>query len=389
MNRTKRVLLGVMVVGAIGSVVSALSFGVIAGVLSPAPEVPPSLRVQGVAPEYSLNLSFKRGDTLEHLLERAGLDRASQVDMIEAVESSFDVKKFRAGKKLTLNGTLEGEFQSIEYIIDPDHKLQLSNDGGDYDAAVVEIPGVISEVPVCGVLEDSLFLSMERTGEQAELAIRMADIFAWDIDFYTDPRKGDEFCLLVEKKEYINGQTPTYRRILAAQYKNSGELYDAYLFPDKDGKPRYFASSGKSLQSAFLRSPLKFNARVSSRFSHRRLHPVLKTYRPHLGTDYAAPTGTPVQAVGSGRVTFSGRSGGSGNLIKIRHTNGFETMYLHLSRRFVKKGQRVSQGQRIGAVGATGLATGPHLAFRLRKSGRYVDFERLKLPPAPRLTGGR
>jgi murein DD-endopeptidase MepM/ murein hydrolase activator NlpD len=235
-------------------------------------------------------------------------------------------------------------------------------------------------------MQDSLFQSMERAGEQPELAIRVAEIFAWDLDFYTDPREGDEFCVLVEKKEYENGQPPAYRRVLAARYNNAGKRYDAFLFSDADGRPQYFSRDGRSLQSAFLRSPMKFEARVSSRFSPRRFHPVLKIYRPHLGTDYAAPAGTPVQAVAAGRVTFSGYSGGSGNLIRIRHAGGYESQYLHLSRRFVRSGQRVEQGQRIGLVGATGLATGPHLDFRLRRNGRYVDFERFQPPRATRIT---
>jgi murein DD-endopeptidase MepM/ murein hydrolase activator NlpD len=225
-----------------------------------------------------------------------------------------------------------------------------------------------------------LFQSISAAGESPELALRMAEIFAWDLDFYTDPQEGDQFCLLVEKKEYDNGRPPSYQRILAAKYNNAGTVYEGFLFHGQEGKPRYYSSDGRSLQAAFLRSPLKFEARVSSRFSRRRFHPVLKIYRPHLGTDYAAPAGTPVQAVAAGRVVFSGRWGGAGNLVRIRHAGGYETYYLHLSRRLVRTGQRVEQGQRIGLVGATGLATGPHLDFRIRKNGRFVDFERLELP---------
>ncbi|HFB98130.1 MAG TPA: M23 family metallopeptidase, partial [Bryobacterales bacterium] len=200
------------------------------------------------------------------------------------------------------------------------------------------------------------------------------------------PRRGDDFCLLVEKKEYFNGQAPTYKRILAARYNNAGTVYEGFLFADPDGKPQYYSRDGRSLRAAFLRSPLKFSARISSHFSRRRFHPILKIYRPHLGVDYAAPRGTPVQAIASGRVIFAGWTRGGGRTVKIRHANGFETRYLHLSRIFVRRGQRVSQGQRIGAVGATGLATGPHLDFRILKHGKYLNFERLKPPRARRLT---
>jgi murein DD-endopeptidase MepM/ murein hydrolase activator NlpD len=260
---------------------------------------------------------------------------------------------------------------------------------GAFAANVLEVPGTVRTVAVRGAIEGSLFESIEKAGESPELAIKMAEIFAWDLDFYTDPRQGDTFCVLVEKKEYENGQPPTYGRILAATYNNAGENYDGFLFPDEEGKPRFYSHEGRSLQSAFLRSPMKFEARVSSRFAHRRFHPVLRRFRPHLGTDYAAPTGAPVQAVAAGRVVFSARSGGSGNMIRIQHAGGYETYYLHLSRRYVRKGQRVEQGQRIGAVGATGLATGAHLDFRIRKNGRFVDFQRLQLPRAVRVASAK
>ncbi len=325
-------------------------------------------------------IPIRRGDTLDGLLERAGVGQPERFEMVKTIEGSFDVRKFRAGTELTLKRWPEGRLEAFEYAIDPDHKLQLARSEEGFQASVIEIPGFIREALVCGVIQDSLFMSMQRTGESPELAIQMAEIFAWDLDFYTDPQPGDEFCLVVEKKEYLNGQPATYRRVLAAKYVNQGTPYDGYLFEDETGEQQYYSHDGNSLRAAFLRSPLEFNARISSRFSYRRFHPVLKRYRPHLGVDYAAPTGAPVRAVASGRVTFSGRSGGSGNLIKIRHANGFETMYLHLSRRLVKKGQRVTQGQRIGLVGSTGLSTGPHLDFRIRKNGKYMNFAKMKPP---------
>ncbi len=356
------------------------------------PEVP--ARVEPVAeavPEAVPGLAtetvrIRRGDTLADLLARAGVERGARVEMIAAIREAFDVRKLRAGSELTLGRSSEGTVEAIEYAIDPDHKLEVRRVEGRFRAVVVEIPGVVHEALVCGTMEGSLFESLQRAGERPELALQVAEIFAWDLDFYTDPRQGDEFCLLVEKKEYLNGQPATYRRILAAKYNNAGTVYDAYMFPDADGKPQYYSADGRSLRAAFLRSPMKFDARVSSHFSHRRFHPILKIYRPHLGTDYAAPAGTPVQAVGAGRVIFSGRSGAAGNLIRIQHANGFETQYLHLSRRFVQTGQRVHQGQRIGLVGATGLATGPHLDFRVRHHGRYVNFERLKPPRVARIS---
>jgi len=382
------------VIGTIGAAVAAYSLHSEGGLLTLAPGFvsPPPLAAESVIPrveEIPVSLTIRRGDTLADLLARAGADQTTKYRMIAAVEKAFDVKKLHAGSKISLTRSRGGTLESLEYLIDPDHKLRLSPSGETFTAEVMDIPGAIQVVPVCGTLHGSLFASIERAGERPELTLRMAEIFAWDMDFYTDPREGDEFCVLVEKKVYVNGQPPTYRRILAARYNNAGTVYDAYLFPDKDGKPQYYSRDGKSLQSAFLRSPMKFAARISSHFSRRRFHPILKIYRPHLGTDYAAPRGTPVQAVASGRVTFSGRSGGAGNLIKIRHANGFETMYMHLARRFVRRGQHVAQGQRIGLVGATGLATGPHLDFRLRKNGKYYNFERLKPPRKSKITAAQ
>jgi murein DD-endopeptidase MepM/ murein hydrolase activator NlpD len=383
-NWTKRGLIAIMAIGTIGTAVTWLWLRThreapkpVPVQAAPAAPAPPRVVTQSV--------SIERGDTLETLLEGAGMDEAERVAMISAARSVFNVRKLRAGSSLNLTRVDGGDVKSLDYIIDPDHELRVARAAEGFEAAVVAIPGEIRVVPACGTMQDSLFDSMERAGERAELALEVADIFAWDIDFYTDPQPGDSFCVVLEKKEYANGQPPTYRRILAARYVNAGTTYEGYLFPDGGGKAGYYSRDGRSLQAAFLRSPLKFDARISSRFSRRRFHPVLKIYRPHLGTDYAAPIGAPVQAVASGHVTFSGRSGGSGNMVRIRHANGYESMYLHLSRRYVRAGQTVAQGQRIGAVGATGIATGPHLDFRLRRNGAFVNFERLKSPRAAQL----
>jgi murein DD-endopeptidase MepM/ murein hydrolase activator NlpD len=383
-NGTKRALIAIAGIGTIGTAAAWLW-------LHPHKEVPkpPPTHAAYVAPvpppTSKESVAIGRGDTLETLLDGAGVEEPDRSALISAARSVFDVRKFRAGSSLNLTRLEEGNVDSLDYIIDPDHELRVARTAGGFEAIVVTIPGEIRVVPVCGTMQDSLFDSMERIGERSELAIAVADIFAWDLDFYTDPQPGDSFCVVLEKKEYANGQPSTYKRILAARYVNAGKTYEGYLFADGGGKAGYYSRDGHSLQAAFLRSPLKFDARVSSHFSRRRFHPVLKIYRPHLGTDYAAPVGAPVQAVASGRVTFRGRSGGAGNMVRIRHANGYESMYLHLSRMYVRVGQTVEQGQRIAAVGATGLATGPHLDFRLRRNGSFVNFERLKSPRAVRL----
>ena len=326
-------------------------------------------------------------DTFARALERAGVPRADRMAIIAVAARRFDVRKLRAGAGLTADWSRSGTLESIECVIDPDHRFAASRSGGEFSGRVVDVPSTVRTVPVCGTLRGSLFESVERTGERAELALSIAELFAWDVDFYRDPQVGDKFCLLVEKKEYANGQPAVYQRVLAGTYDNAGKLYDAYLFPDQDGRARYYSSDGRSLQSAFLRSPMKFDARVSSHFSMSRMHPVLGYARPHLGTDYAAPAGTPVQALGAGVVTFAGWSGEGGNLVTIKHAGSYETMYMHLSRILVRQGERVEQGKTIGLVGSTGLATGPHLDFRVRRSGAYVNFERLRLPRVESLSG--
>jgi murein DD-endopeptidase MepM/ murein hydrolase activator NlpD len=379
-NKKLQRILGIIL---IGSVAIALTWQR----SQPVPPPPPQPEVVVVhVPEFDEEqVPIRPGDTLAALLERSGVDPQLQLDLIAAVQKEFDVRKFRAGSQITLLRSQHGSLESLEYVVDRDHKLQLEKSPDGFVAQIAEIPSVIRRTSVCGTLRGSLFESVERTGEQPELAMEMAEIFAWDLDFYRDPREGDEFCLLVEKKEYLNGGPPAYHRVLAAEYVNAGTVYDAFLFENEDGNPSYYSSDGESLQAAFLRSPLAFDARISSSYSARRFHPVLKQYRPHLGTDYAAPTGTPILAVADGRVVFSGVSGGSGNLVTLQHANGFETQYLHMSKRLVRKGDRVRQGQRIGLVGMTGLASGPHVDIRIRKNGRYMNWEKLKVPRQSRI----
>jgi murein DD-endopeptidase MepM/ murein hydrolase activator NlpD len=270
----------------------------------------------------------------------------------------------------------------VRYRIDADRVLYIRPQGDDFHAEVRTIPSETEEVGVVGQVNGSLFNAVLDAGERPELAMRLAEIFGWDLDFYTDPRPGDTFRVVVEKKTLESGEVVSYGRILAAEYNNGPHPYRAVLFHAPNGVPAYYTPEGKSMKKAFLHSPLKFAAVITSHFSEHRFHPILKEYRPHLGIDYAAPTGTPVQTIGDGRVIFAGMKGGAGNLIEIQHTNGYTTYYMHLSRVLVRSGQRVEQGQRIGLVGMTGLATGPHLDFRIQRGKDFLNFERLPLPPS-------
>lgn len=322
------------------------------------------------------------GQNFAMALERFGLSSQEADEATVAAQRAFNLRQLRAGNPVIVGRSVEGELREINYKIDPDRMLHIVPATGGFSAEVKEIPSHLEVSVVSGQLDDSLFNAVEDAGESAEVAMRLAQIFGYDLDFYTDPRKGDTFRIVLEKKKYTNGETAGYGRILAAEYDNGGKKYQALLFHDDQGHAAYYTADGKSLQKAFLRSPLKFAAPVTSHFSKARFHPILKVYRPHLGTDYGAPIGTPVQTIGSGRVEFAGRKGGDGNMVKIAHSQGYETMYMHLSKILVHVGEHVEIGRTIGLVGMTGLATGPHLDFRISQRGQFLNFEKLGLPPS-------
>ena len=336
-------------------------------------------------------------------LEQLGLDAATAARIAAVAQHSFDLRHFRAGNKITIGRGVLSDLREVHYRIDTDHELvivpppaansetatpapaSLTGPAAPVDsfhAEIRKIPSETETADVTGTIHGSLFESVIEAGERPELAMRLAEIFGWDLDFYTDTRPNDTFRIVVEKKKFSNGETAAYGRILAAEYNNAGHPYRAVLFHDLTGHPAYFTPDGKAMKKAFLHSPLKFAATITSHYSASRYHPILKEYRPHLGIDYAAPIGTPVQTIGEGRVTFAGRKGGAGNLIEIQHTNGYTTYYMHLSRLLVRTGQHVEQGRTIGLVGMTGLATGPHLDFRIQQHGQFLNFERLGLPTA-------
>ncbi len=326
--------------------------------------------------------TFKTKQTVTDALVRHGMSGQEVYDMVVSARPVYDLARVRAGQPYWLYLTAEGRFHDFRYPVDEEKYLTVYWDAEKGFVAVMKaFPYEIRAEVVAGVIDDSLFMSMLKAGEQEILALDLADIFGYDIDFYTDIQKGDSYRLLVEKK-YLDGSFRHYGAILAASFSNEGRRYSGFRFEDELGKPAYYDASGKALKKSFLKSPLKF-ARITSRYSRARMHPVLKIVRPHLGVDYGAPAGTPVQAVGAGVVTAAGRNGASGRMVRLRHAGGYETMYLHLSRIGVRKGSRVAQGDVIGAVGTTGLATGPHLDFRVLFHGKPVNPTKVIFPPAP------
>ena len=337
------------------------------------------IREQTILPR---NEKVSAGENFKVALQKFGLSAEEAASASAAAQRAFNLRQLREGNTITVGRSVEGALREIDYKIDSNRMLKIVPEENGFKASVNEIPSKTEIVAVKGRVDDSLFNAVEDAGESPELALRLAQIFGYDLDFSTDPRQGDSFRILLEKKRYTNGETAGYGKIFAAEYENAGRRYQALLFHDPTGRPGYYSAEGKSLQKAFLRSPLKFGAPVTSHFSRARLHPILKVYRPHMGTDYGAPVGTPVQTIGSGRVIFAGRKGGEGNMVHIAHSNGYETMYLHLSRMFVRPGEHVDIGKTIGLVGSTGLSTGPHLDFRILQRGQYKNFEKLGLPPS-------
>jgi len=328
--------------------------------------------------------TIQRGDTLYDLLKRSGISSEKSHLILKSLKSIFNPRNCKPGGKLQLQRFTENDLIIFKYFPGGlNYYLVEEVKPGVFSVNIRELPRKKILVGAKGTIYSSLYEAMKDEGVNTELIMNFAEIFSWEIDFLTDPRRGDTFQLIWERYVDPEGKTLMEGRILTAQYVNKGREYIAIFYTDPEGNKDYYTPEGKSLRRSFLRSPLNYR-RISSYFSYRRFHPILKIYRPHLGIDYAAPTGTPVSAVAEGTVIFAGWRGGLGKCVKIKHPGSFITSYGHLSRfaRGIRRGKRVSQGQVIGYVGATGLATGPHLDFRITKNGRYLNFLRLKLPRA-------
>ena len=354
-------------------------------VMSISPIVP-DLSFTPKAPELTkTNLEIDRNQSFSEVMQSHGFDNDTIHEVYESARGVYNLGKIQAGKVITVVSSDADGFRSLEYAIDPLRTLVVNKAEGLMKAEVTERSVDLTVEEKGGFISGSLYASLARLGEKDELVIQYADIFEWDIDFFKDLQEGDSFKIIFEKK-YVDGTPQGYGNILAAELTNKGKTYTAIGYK-RNGKVEYFSPDGKALKKAFLAAPLKFS-RISSGFSRARYHPVLKRSRPHYGIDYAAPTGTPVRTIGNGKVILAGWAGGAGKTIKIQHDKEIATVYCHLSRfaSGVKSGASVSQGQVIGYVGSTGLATGPHLDFRYLKNGKYINFLSIKSPQAAPLS---
>jgi murein DD-endopeptidase MepM/ murein hydrolase activator NlpD len=338
--------------------------------------------------------------TLDGLLRQHNLPIELVQAAVQSARDVFDPRDLRANRPYRLVCTLDGLLREFEYQIDTDKFLRIvranASEPNSLRAEVIPYEKETQLTALRGAIDaehSSLIAAMDAAGENINLAIVLADLFGGQIDFQSDLQPGDKFELLFEKS-MRDGQFANYGAIVGARFTNEGREYQAYRWVNPStGKAGFYDEEGRSLKRAMLKSPLKFEPRITSGFSRRRFHPVHRSYRPHLGVDYAAPTGAPVVAIADGVVVSAGWAGGGGNQVRLRHASGLESYYLHLSSfaKGVRAGVRVDQGQLIGRVGATGTATGPHLDYRLRRNGVFVDprREHARQPPGEPIPGSR
>ncbi|MEW6330236.1 MAG: peptidoglycan DD-metalloendopeptidase family protein [Pseudomonadota bacterium] len=314
-------------------------------------------------------VTIRKGDTVSAILDRNGHDSGMIYRLIQTNPEARTFRNLLPGQTLRLRADGGGTLQELVYETSPGEAFHLAR-RDDHFELTKELRTFETRVThVAGTIESSLFEDGQDAGLSDNLVMKLVEIFGWDIDFALDLRRGDSFSVIHEEK-FWRGQKVMDGDILAAEFVNQGRAFRAIAFRDANGYTSYYAPDGTSVRRAFLRTPVEFS-RISSRFTSSRYHPVLKTRRAHKGVDYAAPTGTPVRATASGRVLSIGRQGGYGKRIVIRHNATYSTVYAHLSRfrTGLRVGSFVDQGQTIGYVGATGLASGPHLHYEFQVNG--------------------
>lgn len=325
----------------------------------------------------------RAGDSLGAILKREGLDATCADEVIRALRPVFNLRSIREGQTYRIELDDEGRVVGFELRVSPVLLYRVTRgDDGKLVARESRARTETREVEISGTVVSSLYEAVRAQGESTQLLAALVDLFAYDIDFFVDTHTGDRFKVVVEKL-YLGDEFYQYGRILAAEYAGKVGTFRAFLW-----EGGYYDEKGRSVAKSLLKTPLKYT-RVSSKFNPRRMHPVLHREKGHFGTDYAAPTGTPIWASASGRVAFVGPRGGAGNCVILDHGGGLSTIYMHMSRfaKGLRAGQRVKQKQVIGYVGATGLATGPHLHFGVKQNGKYVDPQKLsprREAPVPR-----
>lgn len=382
--------LGIFVSSVIGGVILGAALPMSAGLpASPVVSIasPPStgpaatLATTLPSPLETVEIIVRRNDTLDAIFRRLELNLTDLASLRSAPQIRRSLDRLRPGDVITLTH-LNGEIESLTRAVNETDTLAVTRLRDGFDANIITNPLETTTASLVGTVSSSLFEGVNRAGGSDQLAIDLAEVFRYDIDFVNEVRAGDHFRIHYEQR-YQDGIFVRDGAILAAEFVNRGRVYRAVRYEMPGGRAEYFTPEGRSLRKAFLRLPVEF-ARISSGFSLARRHPILNRVRAHKGIDFAAPTGTPVKAAGSGRVHFVGVKGGYGNVVVVAHAGGVTTLYGHLSRFApgLSVGDHVQQGQLLGRVGMSGLATGPHLHYEYRVNGVHRDPAKATLPKA-------
>ncbi len=334
--------------------------------------------------------TVRSGDNLALMAKRNGVKAAEIHYLMKSGTAAKALKRIYPKQTIRVQTSDQGEILQLEYDIKATERLVVSRkdtigtEESPFESSILDRPYEVQTAFAQGIIEDSLFLAGTRAGISDRLTMELSAIFGWDIDFVQDIRQGDRFSLLFEER-YRDGERVKGRdsegAILAAEFINNGRKIRAVRYTLPDGRTDYFTPDGKSLRKAFIRNPVDF-ARISSKFNLKRRHPILNKIRAHKGVDYAAPTGTPIRSAGDGKVVFRGKKGGYGNVIIIQHCQRYSTLYAHMSKyaKGSNNGRRVRQGQIIGYIGMSGLATGPHLHYEFRVNGVHRNPLTIKHP---------
>lgn len=339
-------------------------------------ETPPSL------PGDWHEVTVQPGDSLARIFAKQQISPRQLHDIVNGGADAKKLTHIYPGQKLRMRTTPEAGLVELVYEIDALNQLHVLREGDSYQARLIERQPERRTVRAAGDIENNLFLAAQRASLPPNITMELANIFGWDIDFALDIREGDQFALIYEEL-YLDGERIGTGSILAAEFVNRDRVHQAVRYTDDRGHTDYYDPKGRSMRKDFLRTPVDFT-RISSRFSTGRKHPILNKIRAHKGVDYAAPHGTPVKATGNGKIVFRGKKGGYGNTIVVQHGSQYSTLYAHLSRYAsgLKSGSRVRQGEIIGYVGSSGLATGPHLHYEFHVNGTHRNPLTVKLPDA-------
>lgn len=327
------------------------------------------------------------GESLALIFKREGIPQRELANLLSSKPLGARLKRIYPGHKLTFSLTPDDRLLRMTYSPGPLETLAFERNGESFSGEEILRQPERLTAHRHAVIDQSLFLASQKAGLNDALTMQLAQMFQWDIDFVLDIRKGDEFYVLFEEL-YLGDEFVGYGEILAAEFINQKQSYQAVMYRDTNGQPGYFGPDGRNMRKAFLRAPVEFS-RISSNFNLRRKHPLHNRTMPHRGIDYAAPTGTPILASGDGRVTAATRSSSNGNYVVLQHGEQFMTKYLHMSKfgRAIRTGSKVRQGQIIGYVGATGWATGPHLHYEFLVNGVHQNPRTVKLPDATPVPG--